>query len=64
MADGIDLVVARRMADRGDGSDEVRMTRRWLRQALHEIEQGRWAQAQARAIGRTDGELLDLPGTA
>lgn len=62
--DGIDLVAARQVADRGDGMDEVRVTRRWLRQALAEIDCGRWAQAQARAIGRTDGELLDLSGTA
>jgi len=60
----IDMVVARVVADRGDDADEVRITRRWLRQALAEIDQGRWAQAQARAIGRTDGELLDLTGTA
>lgn len=64
MQDGIDLVSARALADRGDALDEVRVTRRWLAQAVAEIERGRWAMAQARQIGRTDGELLDLSGTA
>lgn len=63
MQEGIDLVSARNLADRGDGLDEVRVTRRWLAQAVSEIERGRWAMAQARQIGRTDGELLDLSGT-
>jgi hypothetical protein len=60
---GIDVVTARIIAERGQGDDEVRVTRRWLRQALLEIDRGRWAMAQVRAIGRTDGELLDLSGT-
>lgn len=64
MSGGIDIVAARQLADRGDGADEVRVTRRWLRQAINEIDGGRWALAQARVIGRTDGELLDLSGTA
>ncbi len=59
---GIDIVAARVLADRGDGADEVRVTRRWLRQAIAEIDSGRWARAQARVTGRTDGELLDLSG--
>jgi hypothetical protein len=63
MGEGIDLVAARQLADRGDALDEVRVTRRWLAQVVGEIERGRWAMAQARRIGRTDGELLDLSGT-
>ena len=63
MGEGIDLVAARQLADRGHALDEVRVTRRWLAQVVGEIERGRWAMAQARQIGRTDGELLDLSGT-
>lgn len=61
--DGIDLVEARQMAERGFDLDECKMTRRWLRQAVAEIERGRWALAQIKACGMIDPDTLDLSGT-
>ncbi|HQS95077.1 MAG: hypothetical protein B7X90_01835 [Novosphingobium sp. 17-62-19] len=60
--EGIDLDQARAMAERGDGDDKCRVRRRWLRQAVLEIERGRWAMAQLRA-GGIDPELLDYRAT-
>lgn len=61
--DGIDLAEARVLAERGNDLDECKMTRRWLRQAVLEIERGRWAMAQIRTSGLIDPETLDLSGT-
>lgn len=59
----IDLATARLMAERGGDLDECRITRRWLRQAIAEIERGRWALAQIRSSGMIDPDTLDLSGT-
>lgn len=57
MTKGIDLSQARALADAGAASDSVMVSRRWLRQAVSELETARTlpvAEAEAEQPGAPD----------
>lgn len=56
----IDLNDLRRVSE-GEDTDCVRVSKRWLKQSIIELEQGRAAQAERCAVQPTD---LDLTGDA